>query len=145
MYRNDYNAVYERAQALERDLKEAQSSREHDAAQIEFLQRELQKAHQWLYAAQAQGSLPGQQQPLPRSNAQTALVLGVLSLAVCGILGPFAWSSGNSEIQKMDEGLVDPSERGSAVAGKVCGIIATCFLGLAVLFGVLLVATAAAF
>lgn len=135
MYRDDYSAVYERSRALERELQEVRQSREQDATRIEFLQRELQKAHQWLAAAKAQGALPGQAAPLPRSDANTALVLGILSLAICGILGPFAWSTGHQELQKMDAGLVDDRDRGSAAAGKICGIIATAFLCIGVVVG----------
>lgn len=141
MYRDDHNAVFERAQALERELNEAQSARQHDADRIAYLQNELQKAHHWL-AAGNQPAMPRAPQPLPPSNANTALVLGILSLALCGLLGPFAWSSGNSELQRMDLGLVDDRDRGSATAGKVCGIIATVLLGFSVLMVLLLVASA---
>ena len=62
------------------------------------------------------------------------LVLGILSLVVCTALGPFAWSMGTEELRRIDSGLTSPVARGSAQAGRVCGIISTSFLGLALLF-----------
>ena len=79
-------------------------------------------------------------QPMPptaypeASQATASLVLGILSLVVCGILGPFAWHMGNAEIQGIDTGRRDPSNRGNAQAGRVLGIISTVMLALVVLF-----------
>lgn len=68
------------------------------------------------------------------SQATAALVVGILSLVVCGILGPFAWRMGNAEIAGIDAGHRDPSNRGTAQAGRILGIIATVLLAFAVLF-----------
>jgi hypothetical protein len=62
------------------------------------------------------------------SRAGTVLTLGILSLVVCTILGPIAWSMGNEEMRRMDAGETDPSQRGSVNAGRICGIIGTAFL-----------------
>jgi TRAP-type C4-dicarboxylate transport system permease small subunit len=66
-------------------------------------------------------------------QATTALVLGILSLVICGLLGPFAWSIGAKALREIDASGGTMGGRGSAVAGKVCGIIGTCLLGLGVL------------
>ncbi len=60
-------------------------------------------------------------------------MLGILSLVVCSIMGPFAWNMGNKAIKEMDAqpGVVF-SNRGSVNGGRICGIIATVLLGLAV-------------
>jgi hypothetical protein len=45
--------------------------------------------------------------PLPpqsKSNATTALVLGILSVVCCQILGPVAWYLGNKELQAIKAG-----------------------------------------
>jgi hypothetical protein len=62
------------------------------------------------------------------SRAGTILTLGILSLVICGILGPIAWTMGNEELRRMDSGETDPSQRGSVTAGRVCGIIATALM-----------------
>ena len=69
------------------------------------------------------------------SQATTALVLGILSLVLCGgITGPFAWNIGNKELAAIDEGRRPPENRGTANAGKVLGIIGTVFLGITIIF-----------
>jgi hypothetical protein len=66
-------------------------------------------------------------------NGTTVLVLGILSLVVCGILGPFAWSMGSKALKEMDaQPGVTWGNRGNITAGRVCGIIGTCFLALGV-------------
>ena len=71
------------------------------------------------------------------SESTTALVLGILGIVVCGILGPFAWYIGNREVRAIDEGRRDPTNRGSANAGKILGIVGTVFLGLGIIVGIL--------
>lgn len=75
------------------------------------------------------------------SQATTALVLGILSLICLPVLGPIAWVIANTEIRAIDEGRRDPANRGTAVAGKVLGIIGTVLIAVAVLaFGFLFIA-----
>ena len=73
----------------------------------------------------------------------TVLVLGILSLVVCGILGPFAWSMGNRALREID--AAPPGyfrNRGNVAAGRICGIVATVLLIVSIfvlilIFGVL--------
>lgn len=59
----------------------------------------------------------------------TVLVLGILSLVVCGILGPFAWSMGNRALREIDAAPAGYfRNRGNVTAGRICGIIATVLL-----------------
>src|SRR6478735_231857 len=78
--------------------------------------------------------------PANHPQGTTVLVLGILSLAVCGILGPFAWSMGNKALREID---ADPSRtygnRGQIVAGRICGIIASVFLIIGVVGLVILI------
>jgi uncharacterized Tic20 family protein len=67
------------------------------------------------------------------SQAVLALILGIVSVLLLSILGPFAWWLGGKEKKAIDEGRRDPANRGVAVAGWVLGIIGTIFLILAVL------------
>lgn len=67
--------------------------------------------------------------PREHPNGTTVLVLGILSLVVCGILGPFAWVMGNNARREMDaQPGVNWSNRGNINAGRICGIVGTCFL-----------------
>lgn len=62
--------------------------------------------------------------PYPeQSQATTILILGILSIVCCGLLGIAAWIMGNNEIKAIDEGRRPPENRGTANAGRVCGII----------------------
>ncbi|NUP02860.1 MAG: DUF4190 domain-containing protein [Nonomuraea sp.] len=72
--------------------------------------------------------------PQTHPNGTTILVLGILSLVVCGLIGPFAWSMGNKALKEID-GSGYPYENRSAVqAGRVCGMIATIMLMIGVAF-----------
>lgn len=69
-----------------------------------------------------------------QSQATTILVLGILSIVICGLLGPVAWSMGNKELAAIDAGRRDPTKRGNAQAGRIIGIVATILLIVGVLF-----------
>jgi hypothetical protein len=138
-YRDDLDAAQQRADALQRELDEARSRRDTDAGRIAGLEAALNQAR-----AQMGNPYFPYAPPLPSSNATMVLVFGILSVVLCQLFGPFAWYYGNVEVQRMDSGLVDPSGRGMAIAGKVLGIIATSFLILIVFFFMLGMMAAAA-
>jgi len=139
-YRDDLDAAQQRADALQRELDAARSEHDADAAKLRQLEQMLAQARA---AANPYAYPPGYYPPpLPPSNATMVLVFGILSLVVCSLFGPFAWHYGNVELQRMDAGVVDPSQRGSAVAGKVCGIIATSLMIFFFFFFFLLLAAA---
>ncbi|MEY4174082.1 MAG: hypothetical protein RI900_1247 [Actinomycetota bacterium] len=70
---------------------------------------------------------------LDHPNGTTVLVLGILSLVVCGLLGPVAWVMGNNALREIDaQPGVDYANRGNITAGRICGIIGTAFLALGV-------------
>ena len=56
-------------------------------------------------------------------GASTILVLGILGLVICAPLGIAAWIQGNTYIRRCREIGVEPE--GSAVAGRICGMIAS--------------------
>lgn len=64
------------------------------------------------------------------ARGTTVLVLGILSLIICALLGPFAWLMGKGDLEKMDQGAMDPSERDLTKAGMICGMISTILLAL---------------
>ncbi len=61
------------------------------------------------------------------------LVFGILSLVACPFFGIAAWVMGNTDLEEMDYGLMDPTGRDLTKAGRTCGIIGTALLGLQVL------------
>jgi TRAP-type C4-dicarboxylate transport system permease small subunit len=69
-----------------------------------------------------------------KSQATTALVLGILGIVCCGVLAPIAWYLGQQELNNIRAGRVPPANEGMARAGQILGIIGTIFLGLAILF-----------
>lgn len=62
------------------------------------------------------------------------LAFGILSLVVCGVLGPFAWVMGKADLAEMDGGRMDPDGRAITQAGYICGIIGTVLLCLGLVF-----------
>ena len=58
----------------------------------------------------------------------TILVLGILSLVICAVIGPFAWKMGNQSLAEIDAQPGRFSNRGQVQAGRICGIVATCLL-----------------
>jgi hypothetical protein len=65
----------------------------------------------------------------------TILVLGILSLFICGVvLGPIALVMGSNARREMAaQPNVNWTNRGSVTAGWICGMIATILYGIAIL------------
>ena len=62
------------------------------------------------------------------SKATTVLVLGILSIVLCGFLsGVPAWIIGSTELKNIKIGITDPSDKVIAQTGVVLGIIGTLF------------------
>ena len=79
-------------------------------------------------------------------GASTILVLGILGLLICAPLGIAAWIQGNTYIKRCKEIGVEPE--GSAVAGRICGMIASILMLVALalwcaIFGLAMVGAAA--
>jgi multisubunit Na+/H+ antiporter MnhB subunit len=70
----------------------------------------------------------------PRDHPQTTtiLILGILGLAVCQVLGPFAWSMGNKALREIDASNGQLGGRDTTNVGRILGIVATVILGVAV-------------
>jgi hypothetical protein len=66
------------------------------------------------------------------SRGTTILVLGILSLVICSLLGPVAWSMGNEEQRRIAMGQAPPD--GNVSAGRICGMIASILLILSAVF-----------
>jgi len=88
------------------------------------------------YGGQPYGGAYVQAPDHPQST--TVLVLGILSLVLCQILGPFAWVMGNRVVREIDASNGSLGGRSGANAGRICGIIATVLFVLAIV-GVALV------
>jgi hypothetical protein len=73
------------------------------------------------------------------------LTLGILSLVLCALCGPFAWIMGNHDLAEIRARRMDPAGEGTTRAGRICGIISTVimilgcvFYGLVIALGLLL-------
>lgn len=79
--------------------------------------------------------------PREASQANLALVLGILSVAGLPLLGPAAWAIARDEMKGIDGGLRSPATRGTAGAARVLGIVGTILLVAAVTLGLFLMIT----
>jgi hypothetical protein len=68
-----------------------------------------------------------------------SLVLGILSVILCPICGPFAYYYGNQAEQTADASQGTLGGRGMATAGKILGIVGSVFLVLGILYIILVV------
>jgi hypothetical protein len=69
-------------------------------------------------------------------RSTTILVLGILGLVLCGLLAPVAWIMGNKV--RDEAAAMGRPEPGNSKAGRICGIIGTCLIGLVIVGFVLL-------
>ena len=65
------------------------------------------------------------------------LVFGILGLVFCQLFGIAAWVMGNTDLNEMNAGYMDPSGRDLTNAGRICGMIATALLIIPVMFGLI--------
>lgn len=86
------------------------------------------------YSQQVYGQEP--HRSYEASRGTLILVFGILSIVMCQLFGPFAWAMGTTDLRKIDQGLMDPRDRGSIQAGRICGIIGSVMLILSFAFGI---------
>lgn len=55
-------------------------------------------------------------------NSTLILVLGILSLVICPLLGPLAWSMGTTALRNLSTYGDFGPQRSIVTAGRVCGI-----------------------
>jgi hypothetical protein len=72
-------------------------------------------------------------------QAGTVLVLGILSLVLCQVIGPFAWVMGTRVLREIDASGGQLGGRSQVVAGRICGIVATAMIGVGLLLGAVVV------
>jgi uncharacterized membrane protein YjgN (DUF898 family) len=61
------------------------------------------------------------------------LILGILGLVLCQLISPFAWVMGNRVLAEIDASNGQLGGRSQANAGRICGIVGTALIGLALL------------
>jgi predicted Zn finger-like uncharacterized protein len=61
------------------------------------------------------------------------LVLGILSIVLCGFFGPVAWVMGHNDLNEIRAGRMDPDGEGTTRGGEICGMVGTVLLVLQVL------------
>ena len=86
-------------------------------------------------------TVPGLSPYPEQSQATTILVLGILGIVCsCFPLGVVAWVMGNSELRAIEEGRRPPENRGTANAGRICGIVAVALSAVFLVFLLLSIA-----
>jgi uncharacterized membrane protein YjgN (DUF898 family) len=77
--------------------------------------------------------------PPNHAQATTVLVLGILSVVVCQIVGPFAWVMGNRVVREIDASHGALGGRTEANVGRILGLVATVLIvvGLVFVVGIL--------
>lgn len=75
----------------------------------------------------------------------TVLVLGILSIVMCQVCGPFAWSIGRKTLAEIDAQPGRYSNRGLVQAGYICGIVGSILLALSVVGGLVYLIAVIAF
>jgi hypothetical protein len=70
----------------------------------------------------------GAGQPPNEPNAVTAMVLGILGLAICSLVAPFAWAIGKKSVDNIAANPGQYAGEGMAKAGHIMGIIGTILL-----------------
>jgi uncharacterized membrane protein YjgN (DUF898 family) len=66
-------------------------------------------------------------------QATTVLILGILGLVLCQVISPFAWTMGNRVVAEIDASNGQLGGRSAANAGRICGIVGTALIGVALL------------
>lgn len=79
------------------------------------------------------GFLDNSEHPIPHRGG-LIFILGILGFITVGILGAIAWYLGNSDLHKMNAGLMDAKGINSTEYGRILGIIS---LGIWLVLGVL--------
>ncbi len=82
--------------------------------------------------------------PRNHPDGTKVLVLGILSVVLCQILGPFAWSSGNKALREIDASPSSYANRGSVQAGRILGMVASILLILSIVIVVISIFAGAA-
>ena len=68
----------------------------------------------------------------------TILVFGILGLVVCQLFVIAAWRMGDTDLEDMANGSMDPTGRDMTKAGRICGIVATALLAVQIIFVVVI-------
>ncbi len=82
--------------------------------------------------------------PPDHHQAVTVLILGILGLVVCQVISPFAWVMGNRVVREIDASNGQVGGRGTANAGRICGIVGTFLLAAGLVFAVVIIIIALA-
>jgi hypothetical protein len=82
--------------------------------------------------------------PPDHHQAVTVLILGILGLVLCQVVSPFAWVMGNRVVREIDASNGQVGGRGTANAGRICGIVGTFLLAAGVVFAVVIIIIALA-
>jgi hypothetical protein len=75
--------------------------------------------------------------PPDHPQMTTVLLLGILGLAVCQVVSPFAWVMGRRTLTEIDASQGRWGGRSNVKIGYVLGIVGSCILGLYLVGGII--------
>ena len=77
--------------------------------------------------------------PVPPDHPQatTVLILGIVSIVVCGVVAPIAWVMGNRVVREIDASGGALGGRSNANVGRILGIVVTVLMIATFALGVL--------
>ena len=70
-------------------------------------------------------------------QATTVLILGIVSIVVCGVAAPFAWVMGNRVVREIDASGGTLGGRSNAQVGRILGIVVTALMAATLVLGLL--------
>jgi uncharacterized membrane protein YjgN (DUF898 family) len=73
--------------------------------------------------------------PPEHPQATTVMLLGILSVAVCGLIAPFAWVMGNRVVREIEASNGQLGGHSQAQVGRIIGIVWTCIMGVVLVLG----------
>lgn len=78
---------------------------------------------------------PGQGGNMPLPNATAVLVLGILSIVICGFLGIIGLVLGNKDLTlyNTNPGIYSEASLSSLKAGRICSIVGLCLWGIGII------------
>lgn len=85
------------------------------------------------------GAAPYGQVPREHPKGTQVLILGILSIVVCPILGPFAMVQGKNALAEIDANPAAYSNRGTVNVGRILGIIGTVLIAFWVIYLVVMI------
>ncbi len=75
--------------------------------------------------------------PPDHPQSTLVLILGIVSVAACAVVAPFAWVIGNRALREIDASNGQLGGRSQVQVGRIIGMVYTCIIGGLLVLGIL--------